>query len=174
MTSTCERCEATGKIVSLVNGECPKCSWMPPKRAKSNGGKQKTPQRNPKCSYAAGHLQCPLDATWYPNNRFSGYCALHDDEDKRKLPPWEAQAQLQRIHNDPISYARDLLEGSWAKERELLIQKHIAAYPEWQRGEDEGLSVYEDRMLDEIGKINPMMAAMIRRKRAGRAREVST
>ena len=46
-----------------------------------------------------------------------------------------------------MSDARDLMEGSWVRERELLIQKHIAAHPEWQRGEDEGRTEYAKRML---------------------------
>ena len=111
--------------------------------------------REPKCKFTAGHLQCPLDATWYPNNGAFGYCALHDEESKRKLAPWEAQAQLARMHEDPLSYARDLMEQSWAKERELLVQKTIEQHPEWQRGEDEGRTAYAKRMLaicKELGK----------------------
>ena len=155
MTSTCERCEATGRTVQLVNGECPKCSWMPPRQSKSSSARSKTQQRDSKCSYESGNIRCVLNATWYPDNRFKGYCALHDTEDKRKLPPWEAQDQLKRIRDHPADYARDLLEGSWTKERERLIQRTIEQHPDWQRGEEEGSTAYAKRMLaisKQLGK----------------------
>lgn len=134
--------------VDLKRGQCPECGYKPRQKKQ---GEQKTPQRDPKCSFESGNVRCVLDAVWYPDNRFKGYCALHDEESKRNLPPWEAQEQLKRIRTDPMSYARDLLESSWRKERELLVQKTIEQHPEWQRGEDEGRTEYAKRML-AIGK----------------------
>ena len=123
-------------------------------------------KREPRCCFSGGNLRCPLPATWYPENGTHGYCALHDDAQKRKMAEHEAYAQLQRMHEDAKAYARDLLDGSWKQEREQLIQDTIDGHPEWQRREGEGRTRYAERMIDEVAKRSPGLAALLREKRA--------
>lgn len=119
-------------------------------------------QRDVLCSHTAGNLRCVLPATWYAANSFHGYCRLHDEDDKRLTGP-EGYAQLEHIRDHRASYLQDFY-GPQAE----LVTAVMQAHPEWLRGEDEGRTAYQDRMLEAVAKLNPAMASMIRRKRAER------
>ena len=119
-------------------------------RGKRSGYKRGSDTKNdPRCSFQSGGHRCPLPAVWYPGavpHNTSGYCRMHDSDDKRALEPWEAQAQIQRISESPSDYLADLYpaDSNW---REQALQAEMAKHPEWQRGADEGRSEYHSRML---------------------------
>ena len=112
--------------------------------------------RDPQCVFSSGVYRCPLPATWYPENapigphqhyNRRGYCAMHNEEEKRNMEPWEAQAQLARFKEHAKIIYDELREETWAAERERMIQAKIDEHPEWQRQDGESSSEYQRRMM---------------------------
>lgn len=127
--------------------------------------------RDPRCSFKSGPHRCPLPATWYPEHapisahqtyNPHGWCAMHDEAEKRNMPPWEAQEQLKRMNENGKDYAYDLLAGGWKEEREKLIQQKIDEHPEWQRQPDESSTEYRQRMLAICKKLGKGVRARYR------------
>ncbi len=80
-----EFCAQCTPQVRLVEGECPKCAWKPPKR----GRRDRTDADKPHdgcCDYQHNGTRCQMPGTFSPNIRKGGpwYCREHSDETRRR------------------------------------------------------------------------------------------